>query len=221
MTRRQICAAWIASSLPIGAAAAQTANERALVTAVDKADIDLVQKLLLAGTSPGTRDERRRPVVLNATAGNLVEIARLLMAAGADVNAADTNADSAFLLAAAQGHVEILRLAIEYGADVRSLNRYGGTALIPACHHGHVEAVRVLLRTSIDVNHVNALGWTALLETVILGDGSERYQQITTMLLARGARADIADRDKVAPLAHARQRRQIEIVRLLEAAGAQ
>jgi len=155
------------------------------------------------------------------TAGNLVEIARLLMAAGADVNAADTNADSAFLLAAAQGHVEILRLAIEYGADVRSLNRYGGTALIPACHHGHVEAVRVLLRTSIDVNHVNALGWTALLETVILGEGSERYQQITTMLLARGARADIADRDKVAPLAHARQRRQIEIVRLLEAAGAQ
>jgi ankyrin repeat protein len=97
-------------------------------------------------------------------------------------------------------------------------NRYGGNALIPACHHGHVETVRELLKTKIDVDHVNSLGWTALLETVILGDGSVRYVEITRLLLAQRANATIADRSGVTPLAHARSRGHVEIARLLERA---
>ena len=37
------------------------------------------------------------------------------------------------------------------------------------------------------MNHVNDLGWTALLETVILGKGTEPWQQIVRILLAAGA----------------------------------
>ena len=158
--------------------------------------------------------------LIEATARNDVDTARRLIAAGADVNAQNENRDSAFLLAGAEGRLEILKATLAAGADLKSTNRYGGTALIPACHHGHVETVRELLKTAINVNHVNNLGWTALLEVTILGDGSAPYVEITRLLLAHRADVDIADRQGLTPLAHARQRGHREVAALLEAAGA-
>ena len=80
--------------------------------------------------------------------------------------------------------------------------------------------VRRLLATAINVDHVNRLGWTALLETVILGDGGTAHTDIAHLLVARGANVNIADRDGVTPLQHARSRGQTAIVGILEAAGA-
>jgi ankyrin repeat protein len=164
-----------------------------------------------------TANER---ALIDATQRNDVEAARRLIAAGTNVNAQDEKRDSAFLLAGAEGRLEILKLALQAGADLKSTNRYGGTALIPACHHGHIETVRELLTTAIDVDHVNRLGWTALLEVAILGDGSERYVEIARLLIARGANVNLADRDGVPPLAHARQRRHEALAALLVEAGA-
>ena len=76
----------------------------------------------------------------------------------------------------------------------------------------------VLLGTAVDVNHINRLGWTALLEAIILGDGGPAHTEIVRLLLAAGARHDIADAQGVTPLAHARQRGQGPIVGLLLAA---
>ena len=87
-------------------------------------------------------------------------------------------------------------------------------------YRGHVAMVRALVRTDIDVDHVNNLGWTALLEAVILGEGGPPHQEIVRALVAAGADVDLADRDGVTPLAHARERGYAEIARTLEAAGA-
>jgi Ankyrin repeat len=62
---------------------------------------------------------------------------------------------------------------------------------------------------------VNNLGWNALLEAVILGDGSRRYQEIVTTLLAAGADPRIADRQGVTALQHADQRGQRAVARIL------
>ena len=167
------------------------------------------------------RDGSGRTALLAATQHNRIDAARLLIAAGADVNSQDHNEDSPYLLAGARGHVEILRMTLAAGADLKSLNRYGGTALTPACHYGHVEAVRALLKTRVALDHVNKLGWTCLLEAVILGDGGARHIDIVRMVIAAGASVNLADRDGVTPLRHARQRGQQAIVQLLEKAGAQ
>src|SRR5690606_18148569 len=98
-------------------------------------------------------------------------------------------------------------------------NRFGGNALIPACERGHVETIRVLLTTRIDVNHVNDLGWTCLLEIVILGDGGPRHQEAARRVLAASADPNIADRDGVRPLTHARRRGQREVAEIIAAAG--
>jgi ankyrin repeat protein len=113
----------------------------------------------------------------------------------------------------------MLRAMIPKKPDFSLRNRYGGNALIPACERAHVETVKLLLTTGIDVNHVNDLGWTCLLEIVILGDGGPRHVEAAKLVLAAGADPNLADRDGVSPLAHARRKGQEEIARLIERAG--
>src|SRR5204863_5083396 len=125
-----------------------------------------------------------------------------------------------YLYAAAEGRIEILKMTLGAGADLKDTNRYRGTGLIPAAHHGHVEAVKLLLATAIDKDHVNNLGWTALLEAVILGDCGAAHTEIVRLLVAAGANVNIADRDGMTPLAHAKRANYAEMVRILSDAGA-
>lgn len=199
---------------------ADAPRDRALIVAAEKGDAATVRRLLRAGADIRARDGRGRTALLAATHGNRVEAARLLIAAGSDVNAKDALDDSPFLYAGAEGRNEILKMTLKAGADLRSTNRYGGTALIPAAHHGHVATVKILLGTKINKDHINRLGWTALLEAVILGDGGRAHTEIVRLLVAAGARTDIADNGGVTPLTHARRRGFPAIVRILEAAGA-
>lgn len=155
-----------------------------------------------------------RELIAAAERGDAKAVAALIRR-GADVNAKDEKQDSAFLVASARGRTEVVKLTLAAGADLKSTNRYGGTGLIPACHYGHLDTVKLLLSTPIDVNHVNNLGWTALLEAVILGDGGPVHTEIVRLLLAHGARRDIADRDGVTPLEHARRRNYRDMIGIL------
>lgn len=218
MDRRLVLAA-LAAALVTSAAAQAPGRDAQLIRAAEAGDAAQVRTLLAQGANPKARDARGRTALLAATQGNRVAAARLLIEAGADVNAQDDIRDSPYLLAGARGHLEILRMTLNAGADLKSTNRYGGTALIPACHYGHVETVRELLKTKIDVDHVNNLGWTALAEAVILGDGGAAHTEIVRLLVAAKANPNIADRQGVTPLQHARERRYREIAAVLERAG--
>jgi len=192
-----------------------------LIQAAESGDVPRVRALLKAGANVNTTDAADRTALLAATHKNQVEVARLLIEAGSDVNKQDQLKDSPFLYSGAEGYLDILKLAWKAGANTRITNRFGGTALIPACARGHVESVEFLLTdTDIDVNHVNNLGWTELLEAVILSDGGPRHQRVVELLIRHGANVNLADKDGVTPLAHARKRGFHEIAAMLEKAGA-
>lgn len=190
-----------------------------ILSAAARGDAAQVTVLLSSGANVEARDRDGRTPLLLATHGNHVEVARLLIAAGADVNAKDSMSDTPFLYAGAEGRNEILKMTLQAGADLASTNRYGGTALIPAAHHGHPETVKILLGTGIKVDHVNRLGWTALIEAVILSDGGRVHTDIVRLLVEAGADVNIADRDDVTPLVHARRRGYTEMATILERAG--
>lgn len=192
---------------------------RSLVAAAAAGDAALVRRLLDEGAAVDARGPGRQTALLAAVEADDVEIARLLLDRGADINAQADNFDTPWMQAGALGRADILELMLGREPDFSIRNRFGGNALIPACERGHVEAVRVLLRSAIDVNHVNNLGWTCLLEIVILGDGGVDHQQVARLVLAAGADPNIADRDGLTPAAHARERGQTDIERILISAG--
>lgn len=195
-------------------------NQR-LLAAAASGDVAGISAALDAGADVDARDGRGRTALLVATVAGQTDAVRRLLDAEPDVDLQDDQRDNPFLYAGAEGLLDILKLVNEAGADPSITNRYGGTALIPASERGHVEVVRYLLeQTDVEIDHVNNLGWTALLEAIVLSDGDVAHQEVVRLLIDHGADLDIADKDGVRPLAHARARGQAEIAAALEAAGA-
>jgi uncharacterized protein len=180
-------------------------------------NIEGVKNTLENGVNINTTDTEGRSLLLLATINKQTELAKYLVTKGADVNLQAKNLDSAFLYAGASGQTELVQLYLEHGARFDIYNRYYGTALIPACERGYVNTVSLLAQTpNFPINHVNKLGWTALLEAIILGDGSEKYQQIVEILLKNGANPNITDDYGVTPLQHAINKKQTKITELLK-----
>jgi ankyrin repeat protein len=189
--------------------------------AAEENDVTTIKKLIQEGVSIEANDKRQRTALMIATHKQNNEAAKALIDAGANVNALDDMHDSPFLYAGASGYTQILSYCLQHGADFTVFNRYNGTALIPACERGHVETVKQLLtRKDFPIDHINRLGWTALLETIILSNGGPAHVQIVQLLVNAGCNVNIADRDGVTPLRHARDKDFKPIVAILEKAGA-
>ena len=187
----------------------------ALLRAAESGDADAVTTALDAGADIESRDSHDRTALLIAATEDHVHAARVLLERGADVNALDDRHDTPWLVTGVTGSVAMLEALLPAGPDLTIRNRYGGISVIPASERGHVDYVRRVVQTDIDINHVNDLGWTALLEAVILGDGSEPYQQIVGILLDAGADRSIGDHDGVTALEHAESKGQSAVAAIL------
>ena len=202
-----------------GVSAQQTEATARLFAAAAIGDAAAVQAALAQGADVNSRDGSGQTPLLIAVRDDRMAAFNALLAAGADINAQASNKDTPWLLAGALGRTEMLRAMIPRGPDYSIRNRYGGNALIPACERAHVDTVKLLLTTPIKVDHVNNLGWTCLLEIVILGDGGPGHVAVTRLILGAGANPNIADKDGVTPLTHARRRGQHEVAQLIAAKG--
>ena len=199
----------------------RSAADRRLLAAAAAGNADEAALALRAGARTEVRDGQRRTPLLLAAAGDHLDVARLLVALGADPDALDARHDTPWLVTGVTGSVAMGQVLLPAHPDLTIRNRFGGVSVIPASERGHVDYVRwVVGGTDIDVDHVNDLGWTALLEAVILGDGGPVHTQIVRLLVEAGANVNLADRDGVTPLAHAKRSRYAAMVRILEARGA-
>lgn len=192
----------------------------ALLDAAAAGDANKVAAALAAGAPIESRDDHRRTALLLASLNDRVDVARLLVALGADPDAQDDRQDSAWLVTGVTGSVAMLETLLPANPDLTLRNRFGGISVIPAGERGHVDYVRRVVQTKINVNHVNNLGWTALLEAIILGKGTQQWQEIVEILVDAGADPNLADADGVSPLRHAESRGYDEIAKTLRAAGA-
>jgi len=107
------------------------------------------------------------------------------------------------LIAAAEGgDLSSLRKALAQGTRIDARDARGRTALLAAMQSNRGEAVK------------------ALLEAMVLSDGGPPHQRIVQMLVEYKADVNLADRNGVTPLGHARTRGFREIERILARAGA-
>ena len=192
-----------------------------LLAAAARGDAAQIKSLIANGEKPDVRDAYRRTPLHVAAYGGHHEAMRALAAAGANPNVLENDRYDIVTIAAVANDVPTLKLALELGASGKNTtSRYDGTALIAAAHLGHAEVVRILIRAGAPLDHVNNLGWTALMESIVLGNGGKAHTDALDALVKAGANLNIADRQGVTPLGHARSRGYAEMVRILEGAGA-
>jgi hypothetical protein len=199
----------------------EQAGYTGLFAAAARGDAAEIAQLAATSADLGARDGNARTPLHVAAFASQRDAMRALVKAGADPNALDGDRYDIVTIAAVANDLPTLTAALELGCSAKNItSRYDGTALIAAAHLGHVEVVRELIRAGAPLDHVNNLGWTALIESIVLGDGGPRHTATLEALVAAGANANIADRSGTTPLRHATSRGYLQMVRLLEKAGA-
>lgn len=177
-----------------------------------------IELFIRKGENANSRDAFRRTPAHIAIFQRQHQALRALLAHGSDPNALEHQDYDIVTIAAVQNDLEGLRIAFAGRASARNITSpYRGTALIAAAHLGHAEVVKMLIAANAPLDHVNNLGWTALIEAVILGDGGKNHVETVRALVNAGASRDIADRNGVTPLAHAKARGYAEIAAIIVA----
>ena len=192
-----------------------------LHAAAAKGDAAEIERLIAAGQNPNAQDSHSRTPLHVAGHFGHQAAAQALLRGGANSNAFDAQRYDIVTIAAVNNDLAMLKLALAGGCDPKNITSpYQGTALIAAAHLGHADVVRVLIAAGAPLDHVNNLGWTALMESVVLGNGGKAHTETLDALVKAGANLNIADRQGVTPLGHAKSRGYGEMVRILEGAGA-
>jgi uncharacterized protein len=185
-----------------------------------KGDAAKIPGLVANGADPNGRDPHgRTPLHVAAFASN-DDTVKALVALGADPNLLENDKYDIITIAAVANDPALVKLAVELGGQPENITSiYDGTALIAAAHLGHFEVVEELIEAGAPLDHINNLGWTALIEAVILGDGGLNHIKTVRALVRYGANTQIADRQGLTPLDHARQKGYHAIIQIILEGG--
>lgn len=121
-------------------------DEMLLFEAVERGDLQSIQRLLDEGVSPDAVDLANDNPLMAAVREGQLEAARLLLDRGAWVDSIDIDDRySTLTLAVVRGDVPMVRLLLSRGAQTQVLDEYGFTPLGRAAEGGMMEIVQMLL----------------------------------------------------------------------------
>lgn len=119
--------------------------------------------------------------------------------------------------AAARGQKDRVRALLTAGGnDPNAQGHDGGTALMLAAANGHTDVVKLLLQGGAQPNLKDGLGQTALFYAVGFG-----FPEVARALLDGGADPNVTSTRGVTPLKLAQSKAHVDLMRMLQQAGAQ
>jgi uncharacterized protein len=199
----------------------EVARYTGLHAAAHLGDVVRIEQLAGAKADLNSRDNYGRTPLHVATYARQRDAIRALVKAGARHDVLETDRYDAVTIASVADDEETLRVLLQLGASAKLVtSRYDGTALIASAHLGHDGVVRQLIAAGAPLDHVNNLHWTATIESIVLGNGGPRHQATLQALVKAGANLQLTDRQGNTPLQLAKSRGYVEMVKMLEAAGA-
>src|SRR5215510_7918262 len=187
----------------------------ALHWAVQRDDVDLVERLIKAGANVNAKnDYGSTPMSEAALNGNAAVIDRLLKA-GADVESPNADGQTALMIVARSNNVGAAKLLLSHGANVNAVEKFHEqTALMWAAAQSQPTMVKVLVEAGADVDarsRVNNWERQVTAEaraiarpsgglTPLLYAARQGCLQCTKILAEAGADLDLGDPDNVSPL---------------------
>ena len=189
-------------------------NERSpLMIAADEGHTEAVKQLLQSGADVNLSRRNAMCPLNQALLRNHVETVRVLLEAGANPNGRDQFGFAPLLIACKD--LEMTELLISAGADP-SANLVGGaTVLHFAARAGNVALIKRLLELGMPVDLPEPDGITALYRAV-----EERKEEAVKILLEHEANPNLVDAKGWSPVLLAAKLGDFEIIRMLEAKGA-
>ena len=206
-------------------------RQSALMWAVAQRHTAVVRVLIEHGADVQARSTVRRLVISRRLQSEL-KYGELGRSYGTDAQETDVGGFTPLLFAARHGDIESARLLLAAGASINDTAPDGSSVLVVAVYSGHGALAKFLLEEGANSNAA-AVGYTALHAAVMTGD-----LDVVEALLAHGARpnAQVTEATKVTrngqvlmldeqllgatPFALAAKYTEVEIMRVLAAAGA-
>lgn len=162
-------------------------------SAIEKGDLEAVQKLLASGLDPNTRVPGSNlgytPLFLSVQA-NQPTITSALLKAGAKPSVEDENGDPVMVHAADKDHLPQARLLIAHGISIDSRNRSGITALMRGAPYENGPDIQAKVDLGADLNLTDPDGNTALM----LAAKSTNLAALEVLIKA-GAKLDLRDKE--------------------------
>src|SRR5215813_7209889 len=187
----------------------------ALHWAVQRDDLDLVERLIKAGANVNAKNDYGSTPMSEAALNGNVAILDELLKAGADVESPNGDGQTALMIIARSSKVEAAKLLLSHSANVNAVeNFHEQTALMWAAAQAQPPMVRVLVDAGADVNarsRVNNWERQVTAEaraiarpsgglTPLLYAGRQGCVECVKILAEAGADLDLGDPDNVSPL---------------------
>jgi ankyrin repeat protein len=186
-----------------------------LVDAAAKQDMSAVRALVRQGVNVNTARADGSTALLWAAHWNDAETVDVLLAAGADVNAADDHGVTPLARACVNTNPALVEKLLAAGANRNAAQTSGLTPLMIAAHTGNVAVVQLLLARGANVNAaMTRTGTTALMWAV-----AERHAPVVHLLIQAHANVHASSTRGFTPLLFAATNGDIEMARILHAAG--
>jgi len=115
-----------------------------LIRAVDKGDVEMVERIMYAGFDPNQEDGIRRLALPMAVDNNNLAIVELLLKGKADPNQADKEGDLPLRKAVYWESTDIMQLLLIAGADSNKKNRAGVSAMDEAQKNNYTSLIDLM-----------------------------------------------------------------------------
>jgi hypothetical protein len=189
--------------------------QQPLVHAVDRNDLDEVNKLLRSGENVDqAEDDGTTALQLAVSRGNL-EIVRRLLSAGAKVNAIDEYGCNVLFSLDDDSDAAMIALVMKARPDANQASSTGYTPLMHAAEQDDEELIRAFIQAGAKIDAQNTDGETALMVAA-----KEGNVEAVRGLLASEANVHILNSQKQDALQLAEAAGNAEVVELLKTAGA-
>ena len=196
-------------------------DETPLHVAYEKEQIEVVKILLNAGANVNAENyDDGTPLHLAAEKGQ-VEVVKALLDTGADVNAEQNSfSDNTPLhIAAEKGQVKVVEALLDASADIHAQDRRDRTPLHSASYYSRTEVVKALLAAGANVHARNEYDRTLLQVGVLLGL-CPATPKLWRLFLHPAQMSNAKNKYGETPLHDAAEEGQVEVVKVLIAAGA-